>query len=238
MPGTRVDGMDFAAKAAALGALAVMGEHDRGLPPGIAFVRVPDARRALSHVAAAFYPRQPGTIVAVTGTSGKTSVAAFVRQIFARLGHQAASIGTVGLVAPWGETYGSLTTPDPIELHRLLDEIAGQRRHAISPWRPPRMGSTSTGSTASAWRRAASPISAAIISTIIRVSRPIATQSFACSRELLPPGAGAVIEADHAGCRGFRRGGQRAWPRRDHRRREGPGDQARRPSTWKATRSA
>src|SRR4029079_15981778 len=65
-------------------------------------------------------------IVAVTGTSGKTSVAAFARQIFASLGHAAASIGTVGLSAPWGETSGSLTTPDPIALHAMLDEIAGR----------------------------------------------------------------------------------------------------------------
>src|SRR5207253_8656090 len=70
------------------------------------------------------YPRQPETIAAVTGTSGKTSVAAFTRQIWQRLGHASASIGTIGLVSPKRTLYGSLTTPDPIELHRQLDEIA------------------------------------------------------------------------------------------------------------------
>ena len=75
--------------------------------------------------AARFYPRQPSTIAAVTGTSGKTSVAAFTRQIWQRLGHAAASIGTIGLVSPKRTVYGSLTTPDPIALHRHLDEIAG-----------------------------------------------------------------------------------------------------------------
>jgi UDP-N-acetylmuramoyl-L-alanyl-D-glutamate--2,6-diaminopimelate ligase len=60
----------------------------------------------------------------VTGTSGKTSVAAFTRQIWAALGHAAASIGTVGIVAPKREVYGSLTTPDPVALHRSLDELA------------------------------------------------------------------------------------------------------------------
>ena len=74
--------------------------------------------------AARFFPRQPETIAAVTGTSGKTSVAAFTRQIWARLGHAAASVGTVGLVSPSRTIYGSLTTPDPISLHRTLDEIA------------------------------------------------------------------------------------------------------------------
>ena len=71
-----------------------------------------------------FYPRQPQTIAAVTGTSGKTSVAAFTRQIWAALDNEAASIGTIGLVTPRGEVYGSLTTPDPIELARTLDRLA------------------------------------------------------------------------------------------------------------------
>ena len=67
-------------------------------------------------LAARFYPRQPSTIAAITGTSGKTSVAAFTRQIWSSLGHAAASIGTIGVVSPAGAVYGSLTTPDPIEL--------------------------------------------------------------------------------------------------------------------------
>ncbi len=75
-------------------------------------------------MAAKFYPRQPRTIAAVTGTSGKTSVAAFTRQIWTALGHRAASIGTIGIVSPRGETYGSLTTPDPVALHRSLDALA------------------------------------------------------------------------------------------------------------------
>ena len=56
--------------------------------PDAAFVKVADARAALAHAAARFYPRQPETIVAVTGTSGKTSVAAFVRQIWQALGRE------------------------------------------------------------------------------------------------------------------------------------------------------
>ena len=90
------------------------------------FVRTANPRRALARAAARFYPRQPGTIAAVTGTSGKTSVAAFTRQIWQRLGHASASIGTIGLVSPERTVYGSLTTPDPIALHRQLDQIAGE----------------------------------------------------------------------------------------------------------------
>ena len=84
----------------------------------------PNPRRALALAAAKFYPRQPRTIAAVTGTSGKTSVAAFARQIWLSLGHAAASIGTIGLVSPKSTIYGSLTTPDPVALHRQLDGIA------------------------------------------------------------------------------------------------------------------
>ena len=92
----------------------------------VAFIAVPNPRRALALAAAKFYPRQPATIAAVTGTSGKTAVAVFTRQIWQRLGYAAASIGTIGLVSPKRNVYGSLTTPDPIALHRSLDEIAGE----------------------------------------------------------------------------------------------------------------
>ncbi len=125
--GAKADGAHFAKQAAAAGAAAIAAEQPiEGLPGAIAFVPVKNARRALALAAAKFFSRQPGTIAAVTGTSGKTSVAAFTRQIWASLGLPAASIGTVGVVSPKGETYGSLTTPDPVELHRTLDELAGE----------------------------------------------------------------------------------------------------------------
>ena len=86
-------------------------------------------RTALAQAAARFYPGQPETIVAVTGTSGKTSVAAFVRQIWTALGHAAGALGTTGVVTPAGSLYGSLTTPDPVSLHATLDRLAARRHH-------------------------------------------------------------------------------------------------------------
>jgi UDP-N-acetylmuramoyl-L-alanyl-D-glutamate--2,6-diaminopimelate ligase len=124
LAGSKTDGTRFIDQAIAAGAVAVAGDHP---PPGerrVPFVTASNPRRALALAAAKFYPRQPQTIVAVTGTSGKTSVAAFTRQIWQRLGHASASIGTIGLVSPKRTVYGSLTTPDPIALHRQLDEIA------------------------------------------------------------------------------------------------------------------
>jgi UDP-N-acetylmuramoyl-L-alanyl-D-glutamate--2,6-diaminopimelate ligase len=125
--GAKADGAHFARAAAAAGAAAVAAEQrPDGLPADVVFVPVANARRALALAAAKFFPRQPGTIAAVTGTSGKTSVAAFTRQIWSALGFPAASIGTIGVVSPTAETYGSLTTPDPVELHRTLDRLAGE----------------------------------------------------------------------------------------------------------------
>ncbi|MGE0062241.1 MAG: UDP-N-acetylmuramoyl-L-alanyl-D-glutamate--2,6-diaminopimelate ligase [Xanthobacteraceae bacterium] len=127
IPGVKADGAAFARAAVNAGAVAIAAEKPvADLPANVIFIPVKNARRALALAAAAFYPRQPATIAAVTGTSGKTSVAAFARQIWTALGHEAASIGTVGVVSPKGEVYGSLTTPDPIALHKTIDELAGE----------------------------------------------------------------------------------------------------------------
>jgi UDP-N-acetylmuramoyl-L-alanyl-D-glutamate--2,6-diaminopimelate ligase len=126
IPGARQDGLAFIAQAVANGANMIIAERmPPSLPAGVGAIVVNDARASLAHAAARLYPRQPATIVAVTGTSGKTSVAAFARQIWARLGLEAASLGTIGIVSRAINVYGSLTTPDPIALHRSLDELAG-----------------------------------------------------------------------------------------------------------------
>jgi UDP-N-acetylmuramoyl-L-alanyl-D-glutamate--2,6-diaminopimelate ligase len=124
LTGHKTDGARFIDAAIASGAVAVAGDHPPQGGRRVPFVTTPNPRRALALAAAKFYPRQPATIATVTGTSGKTSVTAFVRQIWQRLGHASASIGTIGLVSPKRTVYGSLTTPDPIALHRQLDEIA------------------------------------------------------------------------------------------------------------------
>src|SRR5580658_8528341 len=123
LAGAKDDGLKHVGEALAKGAAAVVAERWAEIPDG-AFVRVADARAALAKAAARFYPRQAETIVAVTGTSGKTSVVAFVRQIWQALGKNAASVGTIGVVSRPVTVYGSLTTPDPIALHKTLAELA------------------------------------------------------------------------------------------------------------------
>jgi UDP-N-acetylmuramoyl-L-alanyl-D-glutamate--2,6-diaminopimelate ligase len=125
--GSKSDGAKFVADAVARGAVAVLADEGRAIAaPGVPVFAVDDARRVLALMATRFHPRQPATIVAVTGTSGKTSVAEFTRQILASCGRAAASLGTIGVVEPAGVTYGSLTTPDPVSLHATLDALAGK----------------------------------------------------------------------------------------------------------------
>lgn len=128
IPGVKADGLAYATKAAEAGAVAVVAERQppAPLPGDVPVLVVANARAELSRLAASLFPRQPATVVAVTGTSGKTSVTAFLRQIWLAEGKAAASLGTIGIITPTRETYGSLTTPDPVDLHRLLDEVAGE----------------------------------------------------------------------------------------------------------------
>jgi UDP-N-acetylmuramoyl-L-alanyl-D-glutamate--2,6-diaminopimelate ligase len=88
-----------------------------------ALVVAEDPRAALAYAAALWFDAQPDTIVAVTGTNGKTSVASFTRQIWTALGQTAINIGTTGVEGAWEAPSGH-TTPEPITLHRLLAEAA------------------------------------------------------------------------------------------------------------------
>lgn len=128
LPGTKADGARFVTEAIGRGAVAVLVSDGAMVtaPPTLPILRSSEPRRALALMAARFHPAQPRITVAVTGTNGKTSVAEFTRQIFAALGHAAASLGTIGLVKPDGGVYGSLTTPDPVSLHATLAGLDGE----------------------------------------------------------------------------------------------------------------
>jgi UDP-N-acetylmuramoyl-L-alanyl-D-glutamate--2,6-diaminopimelate ligase len=124
IPGFKGDGLSYVADAKARGARVVVAS--RAAPIDLPLVVAPDVRAALAHAASRLHPRQPDTIVAVTGTSGKTSVVDFLRQIWTALGHEAASLGTVGVVDRSGAHYGALTTPGPVALHQTLEQLAGR----------------------------------------------------------------------------------------------------------------
>jgi UDP-N-acetylmuramoyl-L-alanyl-D-glutamate--2,6-diaminopimelate ligase len=123
IPGTRDDGRRYIDQAIARGAVAVLAPPSVRaalIDAGVHLVTDPNPRRRLALMAARFNDAQPDTIVAVTGTNGKTSVASFVGQLWTGLGARAAVIGTLGITAPGWRRGPGLTTPDPVALHETL----------------------------------------------------------------------------------------------------------------------
>lgn len=132
LPGSKLHGAEHVAMALHNGAAAILTDR-AGVKIArevlahepVAVVVVEDPREALSGAAALWFGRQPDTVVAVTGTSGKTSVATFTRQIWQTLGHRATNIGTMGVLGDFQAPLAH-TTPEPVTLHRLLAEMAEQ----------------------------------------------------------------------------------------------------------------
>jgi UDP-N-acetylmuramoyl-L-alanyl-D-glutamate--2,6-diaminopimelate ligase len=192
--GAKDDGLAHAAEALASGARIVVAERARaGEDPR--FARVGDVRLALARAAARFHARQPETIVAVTGTSGKTSVAAFARQIWAKLGLESASLGTLGVVSRPINIYGSLTTPDPITLHATLRRLAEAGVTHLA------MEASSHGLDQK--RLDGVRLGAAAFTNLSRdhMDYHATTEDYLAAklrliRDLAPPGAPAVIDAD------------------------------------------
>lgn len=130
LPGVRAHGADYVPQVLARGAAAVLTDAEGASrvaaaceAAGAALVVVSDPRAALAMAAALWFGAQPETMVAVTGTNGKTSVATFTRQIWTLLGHAAINIGTTGVEGAWAAP-SAHTTPDPITLHRMLAAAA------------------------------------------------------------------------------------------------------------------
>ena len=127
LPGARLDGRDFIAEAVARGAVAVLAPEGTAWPDGVPAVPLltdREPRRALARLAALQAGAQPATVIAVTGTNGKTSTVEFIRQLKSASGGTAASLGTLGVIAPGRAGGGGLTTPDPVSLAQTLAELA------------------------------------------------------------------------------------------------------------------
>ena len=132
LPGARMHGAEFANYAMRQGAAAILtdaagaklAEEALDGRDG-ALVVTEDPRQALAYAAAIWFGAQPRTVVAVTGTNGKTSVATFTRQLWQALGLPACNMGTTGIEGAY-EAPSAHTTPEPITLHRLLAEMAGE----------------------------------------------------------------------------------------------------------------
>ena len=127
-PGARVNGEDFIPAAIAAGAIAIVTRP--GVTVAGAFhITADPARAAFARLAARFYAPFPQTVVAVTGTNGKTSTAELTRQLWDLAGHVAASIGTLGVTTAHDQVTTGLTTPDVVT---FLANMAGLQREGIS----------------------------------------------------------------------------------------------------------
>ena len=127
LPGISVDGRAFIADAVRRGAVAVLAPQGTEWPPGVPLrplILDPEPRQRLARMAATLAGPQPPIMVAVTGTNGKTSSVEFLRQLWTADGTKAASLGTLGVIAPGFAPGPGLTTPDPVTLAETLAGLA------------------------------------------------------------------------------------------------------------------
>lgn len=126
-PGAMTDGRRFIDDAIGRGAAAVLAPIGTDLnQDSVQLVTDSNPRQRFAKMAARFFGHQPETVVAVTGTNGKTSVSQFVHQIWTHAGRTSAAFGTLGVVSKSGSTAGTLTTPDPVSLHETLAQLDDQ----------------------------------------------------------------------------------------------------------------
>ncbi len=126
LPGVKADGSSFAKDAVQKGACAIVLAKEVKEIGDVPQIILKDPREALAHAAARFYRTGPDNVAAVTGTNGKTSIATFVRQLWEGQGRKAASIGTLGVQGAGVDEYFSMTTPDPVRLHKILADLGGR----------------------------------------------------------------------------------------------------------------
>lgn len=126
--GAAVNGEDFISAAVAAGAIAVVARPEAQVAGAL---HIADAvpRKAFARLASGFFAPIPSTIVAVTGTNGKTSCVEMTRQIWRMAGERAASIGTLGVTTPDGSVSTGLTTPDIVT---FLANMAGLAREGVT----------------------------------------------------------------------------------------------------------
>ena len=128
--GSKNNGADFISQALNNGAVAILTDTENkdnnfiNKDDKTPYIFVSNTREVEAQIANNFYPTQPQFICAVTGTNGKSSVVNFVRQMWEFLNIQSASIGTLGIHTSNGVGQKTLTTPDAIDLHKNLDELA------------------------------------------------------------------------------------------------------------------
>ncbi|VAW25042.1 UDP-N-acetylmuramoylalanyl-D-glutamate--2,6-diaminopimelate ligase [hydrothermal vent metagenome] len=123
LPGSNVHGDVYSAKAVERGARVIVCDREPTTDLGVSTIIVENVRAAYAKAAMRASGPQPKTMMGITGTNGKTSVAAFVLQIWEAIGIKGATIGTLGTQSGEKIVAGSLTTPDPLTLHKQLAQF-------------------------------------------------------------------------------------------------------------------
>ncbi|MCO4091677.1 MAG: UDP-N-acetylmuramoyl-L-alanyl-D-glutamate--2,6-diaminopimelate ligase [Sphingorhabdus sp.] len=126
--GAALNGEDFIDDAIAAGAIAVVARPE-AVVRGAVHVAEANPRKAFARLAAKFFQPFPDHVAAVTGTNGKTSTAELTRQLWRMAGHNAASIGTLGITTASDQAKTGLTTPDIVT---FLSNMSGLAREGVS----------------------------------------------------------------------------------------------------------
>ncbi len=126
--GARFNGEDFIADAVKAGAVAIVARSQAKVE-GAVHIKSDDPRRTFAVLAAHYYAPYPKTVVAVTGTNGKTSTVELTRQLWRMAGHHAASIGTLGVTTADEAVVTGLTSPDIVT---FLSNMAGLQREGVT----------------------------------------------------------------------------------------------------------
>lgn len=126
--GARVNGEDFIPAAIAAGAAAIVARPEAKVE-GVPHIASDEPRSLFASLAARYYAPFPETVVAVTGTNGKTSSVELTRQLWRMAGHSAASIGTLGITTAVDQVSTGLTTPDIVT---FLSNMAGLAKEGVS----------------------------------------------------------------------------------------------------------
>jgi len=198
IPGAWESGVERIPAALEAGAAALLLPEGHGvaLPDGVAILTTANPRRAVAFLSAALAGAAPKTVVAITGTCGKTSTTDFVRQLWIGLGHRAASIGTIGLISPdWNVAEVAATTPHPYYLHPALSYLVEDRvDHLVIE---------ATSHALHQHRIDALPLSAAAFTNLSRdhLNYHGTMEAYFAAKQrlfsdLLPAGAPAVVNAD------------------------------------------
>ena len=126
--GQTFDGENFIPMAVDRGAVAIVARSEATVE-GVPHIADAQPRKRFADLAAKFYAPYPDTVVAVTGTNGKTSTVEMTRQIWRMCGHRSASIGTLGVTTSDDQVKTGLTTPDIVT---FLNNVAGLKRMGIT----------------------------------------------------------------------------------------------------------